>query len=236
MANSLNERQKGILPSQPLPNPKNPFSINEAEDIISKQCNTVHILRSKKQVDNKVSNHPVSNNSVSNSPVIVPQASNDPYSSSSSQPSTFKSNEKNKTDEQTHKPIVPFSNRLATNKTNAQMEKIREIFNQVQINVPLLDVIQVPSYAKFLKDMCTKKKKTKVPKKILLASNISELLTGPIPVKYKDPGRPTISFIRGQTIINRVLLDLGASINLLSFSMYQQLGLGDLCPTRLLYN
>ena len=55
LANSLYERQKGTLPSQPLPNPKNPFPINEAEDVISKQCNTIHILRSRKQVYNKVS-------------------------------------------------------------------------------------------------------------------------------------------------------------------------------------
>ena len=38
----------------------------------------------------------------------------------------------------------------------------------------------------FIKDMCIKKRKTNVPKKVLLATNISELLTGPIPVKYKD--------------------------------------------------
>ena len=67
------------------------------------------------------------------------------------------------------------------------MDKIIEIFNQMKINVPLLDAIQqVPSYAKFLKDMCTKKRKTSVLKKVFLATNISELLSGPIPVKYKD--------------------------------------------------
>jgi len=38
---------------------------------------------------------------------------------------------KDKIDEQTHKPIVSFPNKLATNKTNAQMKKIREMFNQV---------------------------------------------------------------------------------------------------------
>ena len=113
------------------------------------------------------------------------------------------------------------------------MEKIREMFNQVQINVPLLDAIQqAPSYANFLKDMCTKKRKANVPKKVFLASNISELLTGPISVKYKDPGSPTISRIIEQTTINWALLDLGDNINLLPFSMYQQLELGDLCPTR----
>ena len=58
------------------------------------------------------------------------------------------------------------------------MNKVRKIFNQVEINVPLLDAIQqVPSYAKFLKDMCTKKRKTNVPKKVFLSTNISELLS-----------------------------------------------------------
>ena len=54
------------------------------------------------------------------------------------------------------------------------MEKILEIFNQ--LNVPLLNAIQqVPPYAKFLKDMCTKKRTTNVPKKVVLVTNISEL-------------------------------------------------------------
>ena len=75
------------------------------------------------------------------------------------------------------------------------MEKILEMFNQVKLNVPLLDAIQlVPAYAKFLKDMYTKKRKTNMPKKVFLATNISEILSGPILVKYKDPGCPTISY------------------------------------------
>ena len=36
LANSLNESQKGTLPSQRLLNLKNPFPINEAENIIPK--------------------------------------------------------------------------------------------------------------------------------------------------------------------------------------------------------
>ena len=105
-------------------------------------------LEIQKQINNQVSSHPISNKSVSNSPVTVPQTPNEP--SSSLQPSTSKSNDKNKIDEQPYKPIVPFLNRLANNKINAQMEKIMKMLNQVQINVPLLDAIQqVPSYAKF---------------------------------------------------------------------------------------
>ena len=38
------------------------------------------------------------------------------------------------------------------------MEKILEIFKQVKVNIPLLEAFEhVPSYAKFLKDLCTKK-------------------------------------------------------------------------------
>jgi len=80
--------------------------------------------------------------------------------------------------------------------------------------------------------MCTKKRKTNVSKKVFLGTNISELLSGPIPVKYKDPGCPTITCTIGQAEISHALLDLGASINLLPFSVYQQIGLGDLNPTR----
>ena len=61
------------------------------------------------------------------------------------------------------------------------MEKMLEMFNQVKLNVPLLDAIQqVPAYAKFLKDICTKKRETNVPKKVFLATNISEILSGSI--------------------------------------------------------
>jgi len=68
------------------------------------------------------------------------------------------------------------------------MEKILEIFNQVKINVHFLDTIQqVSSYDKFFKNMCTKKRKSNVPKKNFLATNISRLLSNQIPIKYKDP-------------------------------------------------
>ena len=46
-----------------------------------------------------------------------------------------------------------------------------------------------------------------MPKKVFLATNISELLSGLIPVKYKDSGCPTIAYTIGQAEISRVLLD-----------------------------
>jgi len=55
---------------------------------------------------------------------------------------------------------APFPHRLMkASKTNLNAE-IYDIFKQVQINIPMLDAIkQIPSYAKFLKDLCTVKRK-----------------------------------------------------------------------------
>ena len=53
---SLQERQKGTLPSQLLPNSRNPRQANEAQD--PNHCNLIHVLRSGKQVDNQVSMPP----------------------------------------------------------------------------------------------------------------------------------------------------------------------------------
>ncbi|KAF5802020.1 putative transcription factor interactor and regulator CCHC(Zn) family [Helianthus annuus] len=51
------------------------------------------------------------------------------------------------------------------NKRGPQQEELLEIFKQVKIILPLLDAIkQVPSYAKYLKDLCTQKRTHKFPK------------------------------------------------------------------------
>ena len=49
--------------------------------------------------------------------------------------------------------------------------------------------------------------------------------------KYKDPGCPTISCTIGDYILEHALLDLRASVNLITFSVYQKLELGELNPT-----
>ena len=49
--------------------------------------------------------------------------------------------------------------------------------------------------------------------------------------KHKDPGCPMISCTIGDYIMEHALLDLGASVNLIPFSVYQKLGLGELKPT-----
>ena len=102
------------------------------------------------------------------------------------------------------------------------------------MNIPLLDMIkQVPTYAKFLKDLCTIKKVLGIEKKAFLTEQFGAIIQSKTPVKYKDPGSPTISVNVGGTSIDKALLDLGASVNLLPYSVYKQLGLRELKPTNI---
>jgi hypothetical protein len=86
----------------------------------------------------------------------------------------------------------------------------------------------VPAYAKFLKDLVTIKRKTNVPKKAYLTKQVSSILQCKLPIKYKGLGCSTIACMIGVNQINRALLDLGASVNLLPYSVYLKLGLGEL--------
>ena len=106
------------------------------------------------------------------------------------------------------------------------------MLRQVKVNIPLLDMIkQVPTYAKFLKDLCKVKRGLNVDKKAFLTEQVSAIIQCKTPMKYKDPGCPTISVNIGGTCVKKALLDLGASVNMLPYSVYKQLGLGELKST-----
>ena len=70
-----------------------------------------------------------------------------------------------------------------------------------------------------------------VDKKAFLTEQVSSIIQCKTLMKYKDPGCPTISVNIGGTYVEKALLDLGAGVNLLPYSVYKQLGLGELKPT-----
>ena len=126
----------------------------------------------------------------------------------------------------------PFPQALQKKKSSVNQTEMLEVLQQVKVNIPLLDMIkQVPTYAKFLKDLCTVKRGLNVNKKAFLTEQVSAITECKTPVKYKDPGCPTISINIGGISVEKALLDLGASVNLLPYSTYNQLGLGELKPT-----
>jgi hypothetical protein len=49
--------------------------------------------------------------------------------------------------------ILPFPRRDRKLKMDAQFSKFVEIIQKLYINVPLLDALQVPTYAKYVRDI-----------------------------------------------------------------------------------
>ena len=144
-------------------------------------------------------------------------------------PRTYVTDGEPEQDKASHIPPAPYPHRLRAPKKVNNHSEIYELFKQVKLNIPLLDAIkQIPSYAKFLKDLCTVKIKLGVNKEAYMTEQSTSLIQNNFPPKYKDPGSPTISIVVGNSKLGHALVDLGASVNLLPYSVYVDLGLGEL--------
>ncbi|KAL6312493.1 hypothetical protein AAG906_032857 [Vitis piasezkii] len=127
-----------------------------------------------------------------------------------------------------------FNNNLGPHQTQSRDKtlEILEVLKQVKINIPLLNMIKQASvYAKFFKNLCTMKRRIKLIKKTFLTKKVNIIIENKAMVKYKDLGCLTISVQIGDLFMQRALLDLGASVNLLPYLIYKQLGLGELKAT-----
>jgi hypothetical protein len=116
-------------------------------------------------------------------------------------------------------------------KNNRYRREFIELFKKVNINIPLLDAIkQFPPYAKFLKELCTNKRKFTKDEQITLSEEVSAVLLGKLPPKLKDPGSFTVPCTIGNKGFEGAMLDLGASINLMPYHIYKTLSLDDIKP------
>eukprot|EP00253_Pinus_taeda_P031369 PITA_31369 len=103
------------------------------------------------------------------------------------------------------------------------------------IKIPLLQAIQdIPIYAKTIKELCVRKpmRKVKTSPTIHVVGTLSILLLGEeTPIKYEYPRNPIVTVqIYGRSFPN-TLVDLGATINILTTETCQALGIIALEPT-----
>ena len=100
--------------------------------------------------------------------------------------------QKEKVKDYTH-PTVPFPQRIQKAKKEEQFSKFLEIFNKIEINIPFAEAInQIPNYAKFLKEILSKKKKIAGEGIVNLTATCSAVIQRSLPAKMKDPGSFTI--------------------------------------------
>ncbi|XP_070035623.1 uncharacterized protein [Nicotiana tomentosiformis] len=87
----------------------------------------------------------------------------------------------------------------------------------------------MPGYAKFMKDLVTKKRLMNC-EMIKMTHQVSTIVHSVDP-KLEDPGAFTIPCTIGSADFAKALCDLGASINLMPYSMFKMLGIGQPRPT-----
>ncbi|XP_048502790.1 UBA domain-containing protein Mud1-like [Beta vulgaris subsp. vulgaris] len=133
-----------------------------------------------------------------------------------------------------YKPPVPFPQRLAQAKLEKKYGKFLDILKKLHINIPFLDAIsEMPSYAKFLKDMLSNKRKIEENVTVSLTAECSAILQNKLPKKLGDPGSYSILVKLGDIEIKNVLCDFGASVSLMPLSICKKLNMGELKPTRI---
>nr|CAN69106.1 hypothetical protein VITISV_000458 [Vitis vinifera] len=232
-------QEKGKFPSQPHQNPKGIHEVEAQEGESSKvrEVKAVITLRNGKEVDQPTSKPKHDEESVTE------KEKSEEMKGKRKGKSTEKDDRDSNVDEELERIVIkedmvkkhmppPFLQALHGKKGTNNASNFFEVLRQVKVNIPLLDMIkQVPTYAKFLKDLCSVKKGLNVNKKAFLTEQVSAIIQCKSPVKYKDLGCPTISVSIGGTYVEKALLDLGATVNLLPYSVYKQLGLGELKPT-----
>ncbi|KAL4343943.1 hypothetical protein AHAS_Ahas11G0128900 [Arachis hypogaea] len=136
--------------------------------------------------------------------------------------------------EKTFTPPLPYPQRFNKEIKDQHFPKFLEVFKKLEINIPLAEALeQMPLYAKFLKELINKKRSWHEKETIMLTEECSVVIQRGLPPKFKDPGSFFLPCTIGSLTIDKALCDLGASINLIPYSMMRRLCIEEVKPTQM---
>ncbi|GKA50670.1 reverse transcriptase domain-containing protein [Tanacetum coccineum] len=136
------------------------------------------------------------------------------------------------------KPNIPYPSRCddqkSRDKASNQMEKIFQIFQDLHFYISFADaLLLMPRFASTIKSLLMNKEKLLELAKISLNENCSTMLLKKLPEKLRDPGKFLIPCNFSGMDVCHALANLSASINLMPLSIWKNLSLHDLTPTRM---
>jgi hypothetical protein len=108
-----------------------------------------------------------------------------------------------------------------------QFGKFVEVIKKLYVNIPLLDAMQVPTYAKYIGNM----RNLPTTEVVQLTEECSAAILDPLLEKKKDPGCPTITCSIGSQHFSHALCDLGASASIMPKVVFDKLNYHALAPT-----
>ncbi|XP_070018010.1 uncharacterized protein [Nicotiana sylvestris] len=119
-----------------------------------------------------------------------------------------------------------YPQRLAKKKNENQFKKFIDMMKSLSINVPLVEALeQILGYAKFMKDLVTTKRSMDC-ETIKMTHQVSAIVHSMAP-NLEDPNAFTIPCTIGSANFAKSLCDLGASINLMRYSIFKTLVIVD---------
>nr|XP_016450270.1 PREDICTED: uncharacterized protein LOC107775104 [Nicotiana tabacum] len=128
------------------------------------------------------------------------------------------------------RPSPLFPQRLSRKVDDSKFEKFYDILKQLSVNIPFVEAFQeMPGFAKYLKDLITKKRTT-TNEVVNVTHPVSSIIATTTVEKKEDPGAFTIPCTIGLRDFARALCENGASINLMPLAIYKQTGLSMLRP------
>ncbi|XP_039834548.1 uncharacterized protein LOC120695336 [Panicum virgatum] len=123
----------------------------------------------------------------------------------------------------------PTRNRKAA--VDEQLTRFVEMIQKIHVNVPLLDVMHVPTYTRYIKENISNKRPLPTTKVVKLTEECSASILNQPLEKKKDPGCPTITCSIGAQHFSRALCDLGASVSVMPKAVYDKVNFTYLTPT-----
>jgi hypothetical protein len=112
-----------------------------------------------------------------------------------------------------------------------KFSRFMEVIQRMYIHIPMLDAMQVPTYARYLKDILNQKQPIPKTDKLMFVERCSAAILDGLPEKMGDPGVPTISCLIGTLKFDQALYDLRASMSVVPKVIYDQPNLDSLVPT-----
>ncbi|GJY65802.1 DNA-directed DNA polymerase [Tanacetum coccineum] len=95
-------------------------------------------------------------------------------------------------------------------------------------------MIHMPKGAKVLKDLLSQKEKLKIAAaSVKFSEECSAIIQKSLPQKEGDPSSFTLPCLIGPLTVKNALADLGDSINLMPYSLFQRLGISKLKPIKM---
>nr|GEX14884.1 reverse transcriptase domain-containing protein [Tanacetum cinerariifolium] len=133
------------------------------------------------------------------------------------------------------KPLIPYPSRRNDErnreKANNQIEKFYQIFKDMSFEISIADaLILMSKFASTLKALIGNKEKLSEMSQTLLNEHCSAVLLKKLPEKLGDSGKFLIPCDFPGMAECLALADLGASINLMPFTIWKRLSLPDLTP------